>query len=231
MPSGEISLRSAVLALALITLTSPVVAQSLSGQADVVDVDTIAIRGEKTRIRLYGVDGPESQQTCNDASGARYLCGSKAADALAPIIGRNGRVSCKEQDRDRYGRIVATCEANGRDIAGELIRQGWAVEYTQYSDGRYSDEEEEARRAKRGLWAGTFVKPWDWRRGERLPNEASIGSDRKCAIKGNVSGSERIYHLPGSLHYARTTIDEAKGERWFCSEDEAKAAGWRAPRG
>ncbi|MFC5086848.1 thermonuclease family protein [Microvirga arabica] len=177
-------MRSAVLALALITLTSPVVAQSLSGQADVVDVDTIAIRGEKTRIRLYGVDGPESQQTCNDASGARYLCGSKAADALASIIGRSGRVSCKEQDRDRYGRIVATCEADGRDIGSELIRQGWAVEYIQYSDGRYSDEEKEAQRAKRGLWAGTFVKPWDWRRGERLPNEASTGSDRKCAIKG-----------------------------------------------
>jgi endonuclease YncB( thermonuclease family) len=231
MLSGEISLRSAALALAFIALVTPVMAQSLSGQADVVDVDTIAIRGEKTRIRLYGVDGPESQQTCNDASGARYLCGSKAADALASIIGRNGRVSCKEQDRDRYGRIVATCEANGQDIAGELIRQGWAVEYTQYSDGRYSDEENEAQRAKRGLWAGTFVKPWDWRRGERLPNEASIGSDRKCAIKGNISGPERIYHLPGSRHYARTTIDEAKGERWFCSEDEARAAGWRAPRG
>src|SRR5688572_32997912 len=117
MPSGEISLRSAVLALTCIALVSPVMAQSLSGQADVVDVDTIAIRGEKTRIRLYGVDGPESQQTCNDASGTRYLCGSKAANALASIIGRNGRVSCREQDRDRYGRIVATCEANGQDIA------------------------------------------------------------------------------------------------------------------
>jgi endonuclease YncB( thermonuclease family) len=166
------SLRSAVVVFAFIVLTSPVMAQSLSGQADVIDVDTIAIRGEKARIRLYGVDGPESQQTCNDGSGARYLCGSKAADALASIIGRNGRVACKEQDRDRYGRIVATCEANGRDIAGELIRQGWAVEYTQYSDGRYSDEENEAQRAKRGLWAGTFVKPWDWRRGER-PSRAT----------------------------------------------------------
>ena len=224
-------MRFSAVTFAFIALTSPVLAQSLSGQADVVDVDTIAIRGEKTRLRLYGIDGPESQQTCNDASGTRYLCGSKAADALASIIGRNGRVNCKEQDRDRYGRIVATCDVNGRDIGGELIRQGWAVEYTQYSDGRYSGEEAEARRAKRGLWAGTFVKPWDWRRGERLSNEASTGSDRKCAIKGNISGPERIYHLPGSHNYARTTINEVKGERWFCSEDDAKAAGWRAPRG
>jgi endonuclease YncB( thermonuclease family) len=76
-------------------------------------------------------------------------------------------VTCREEDRDRYGRIVATCEANGREINAEMIRQGWAVEYEQYSDGRYSDEEEEARRAKRGLWAGTFVKPWEWRRGQR----------------------------------------------------------------
>jgi len=86
------SLRSVVIALALIASTLPVMAQSLFGQADVVDVDTIAIREEKTRIRLYGVDGPESQQTCNDGSGSRYLCGSQAADALASIIGRNGRV-------------------------------------------------------------------------------------------------------------------------------------------
>ena len=224
-------MRFSAVTFAFIALTSPVLAQSLSGQADVVDVDTIAIRGEKTRLRLYGIDGPESQQTCNDASGTRYLCGSKAADALASIIGRNGRVNCTEQDRDRYGRIVATCDVNGRDIGGELIRQGWAVEYTQYSDGRYSSEEAEARRAKRGLWTGTFVKPWDWRRGERLSNEDSTGSDRKCAIKGNISGPERIYHLPGSHNYARTTINEVKGERWFCSEDDAKAAGWRAPRG
>ena len=132
-------MRFSAVTFAFIALTSPVLAQSLSGQADVIDVDTIAIRGEKTRLRLYGIDGPESQQTCNDASGTRYLCGSKAADALASIIGRNGRVNCKEQDRDRYGRIVATCDANGRDIGGELIRQGWAVEYTQYSDGRYSE--------------------------------------------------------------------------------------------
>lgn len=218
-------------ALVLATLTSPVMALSLSGPADVIDVDTIAIRGETVRIRLYGIDGPESQQTCSNGSGARYLCGSKAADALASILGRNGRVNCKEQDRDRYGRIVAVCEANGRDIGGELVRQGWAVEYTQYSDGRYSGEEAEAQRAKRGLWVGTFVKPWDWRRGERLSNEDSTGSDRKCAIKGNISGTERIYHLPSSRNYARTSIDEARGERWFCSEDEAKTAGWRAPRG
>jgi endonuclease YncB( thermonuclease family) len=223
------------LSLGLCLMALPATAQSLSGQANVIDGDTLAIRSENTRIRLFGVDAPEGKQTCNNAEGNRYLCGSRAADALATLIGRNGRVTCREEDRDRYGRVVAVCHANGRDINGELIRQGWAVEYGQYSDGRYSNEETEARQAKRGLWAGTFVKPWDWRRGERLPSEAAGGTARsaeqKCDIKGNISGSGRIYHVPGSRHYENTQISEASGERWFCSEDEAKAAGWRAPRG
>ena len=172
-------------AVALCLLMSTgVFAAPISGQADVVDGDTLSIRGQSARIRLYGVDTPEGQQTCEDAAGKRYLCGSRAADALSALIGRNGRVSCQEEDRDRYGRIVAVCQANGRDINAELIRQGWALEYKQYSDGRYSGDEDEAREAKRGLWAGKFVEPWDWRRGERLSSEASTGSDRKCAISG-----------------------------------------------
>jgi endonuclease YncB( thermonuclease family) len=223
------------LSLVLCLMTLPAIAQSLSGQADVVDGDTLAIRGEQTRIRLYGVDAPEGKQTCNDAEGKRYLCGSRAADVLSALIGRNGRVSCQEEDWDRYGRVVAVRHVNGRDINGELIRQGWAVEYGQYSDGRYSNEETEARQAKRGLWAGTFVMPWDWRQGERLPSEAAgeiaKTAERKCDIKGNISGSGRIYPVPGSRHYENTQVNEAAGERWFCSEDEAKGAGWRAPRG
>ncbi|HZH10523.1 MAG TPA: thermonuclease family protein [Microvirga sp.] len=216
--------------LCLLLLSSAAAAETLSGRAEVVDGDTLAIQGASSRIRLYGVDAPESQQPCEDASGKRYLCGSKAADALSALIGRNGRVTCKEEDRDRYGRIVAVCSANGQELNAELVRQGWALEYKQYSDGRYADEEAEARRAKRGLWAGKFAAPWEWRRGERLPSEASTGSDRKCPIKGNISSSGKIYHLPDSKDYAKTTINEADGERWFCTEEEAKAAGWRAPR-
>jgi endonuclease YncB( thermonuclease family) len=178
-------------------------AQTLSGQAEVVDGDTLSIRGEKARIRLYGVDTPEGQQICEDASSKRYLCGSRAAEALSSLVGRNGRVTCQEEDRDRYGRIVAVCQANGREINAELIRQGRALEYKESSDGRYADEEAEARKARRGLWAGKFVEPWDWRRGERLASEASPGLNRKCAIKGNISGSGKIYHVPGSSPMSR----------------------------
>jgi endonuclease YncB( thermonuclease family) len=179
-------------------LTFPAGAQSLSGQADVVDGDTLVIRGEEVRIRLYGVDAPEGQQTCEDGSGKRYLCGSRAADALASFIGRNGRVVCKEEDRDRYGRIVAVCSANGRELNAELVRQGWALEYKQYSDGRYADEEAEARREKCGLWAGMFVDPWKWRRGERLPTEASTGSDRNAPSRATSRAPARSITCPAA---------------------------------
>ncbi len=99
-----------------------------------------------------------------------------------------------------------------------------------------------ARAAKRGLWAGTFTPPWDWRRGERSGPEGQVGDASApappaaalgtCAIKGNISHKgERIYHLPGTRDYARTQISMKDGERMFCTEDEARAAGWRAPRG
>ena len=217
--------------LATVLLAGAASAQTISGRATVIDGDTIAVQGTTERIRLYGIDTPEGQQTCEDAAGRRYLCGSRAAEALASLMGRNARVSCQEQDRDRYGRIVAVCTANGREINAELVRQGWALEYTQYSDGRYKDEEAEARNAKRGLWAGNFVRPAEWRRGERLASEKAAEGQGGCKIKGNISSSGKIYHMPGSRHYAGTKIDESRGERWFCSEEQARAAGWRAPRG
>lgn len=211
-------------------LAAPASAADLSGVADVIDGDTLALRGERTRVRLYGIDTPEGQQTCDDATGKRYLCGSRAADALASLVGRNGRVACDVIERDRYGRSVAVCQANSRELNGELVRQGWALEYQQYSDGRYADEQREAQSAKRGLWAGAFIEPRRWRRGERLPSEGAAEPRRACAIKGNVSGSGRIYHVPSGRYYHQTRIDESQGEHWFCTEQEATAAGWRASR-
>jgi endonuclease YncB( thermonuclease family) len=175
-----------------------------------MDGDTIAIAGIDMRIRLYGVDAPEGKQTCLDAVGKRYLCGSRAADALAALIGRNGRVNCREQDRDRYGRIVAVCEANGRDINGELVAQGWALEHGDYSDGRYADEEAEARQAQRGLWAGGFVEPWEWRRGERwkseAPSEPLIRMAQRQSCKAVSSCEEAVVLWCGG--YSRADADD-----------------------
>lgn len=221
----------------------------IAGRATVVDGDTLAVEGSEARVRLYGIDAVEHRQTCDDVSGKRYLCGSRAADYLAQLIGRNGQVRCFEEDRDRYGRIVAECStADNRTVLNAaMVKGGWAVEYRQYSDGRYDQEEAEAKANKRGLWAGTFVLPSSWRRGERLPDETSGRTETAsaapraqpetadrggniCRIKGNISGSGRIYHSPGQRDYEKTQINTAKGERWFCSAGEAEAAGWRAAK-
>lgn len=220
-----------VFALALIASAVPAAAQTVTGRASIIDGDTIAIEGVESRIRLHGIDAPEGKQTCDDARGKRYLCGVRSADALSGLIGRNGTVACREMDRDRYGRIVAICSSNGLEINREMVRAGWAVDYVKYSNDMYKVEEGEARADKRGLWAGEFVRPWDWRKGKRLPSEQTGDVSRTCAIKGNISSAGQVYHLPGSIDYERTVIDEDRGERWFCSEEEAKAAGWRSPRG
>ncbi len=105
----------------------------------------------------------------------------------------------------------------------------------------YVDQEAEAQAARRGIWAGEFVKPWEWRQGKRLEitaPEACTACDsrhkrllqrsEKCTIKGNINREgERIYHMPGQQAYGVTRISPGAGERWFCSEAGAEAAGWR----
>ena len=143
-------------------LTPLFAAERVEGQAQVVDGDTPDVQG--TRIRLFGFDAPEGKQTCRDAAGERYLCGSKAALALADWIGRR-RVTCEERDRDRYGRVVASCSVGGEDVGAWMVSWAHAREYVEYSDGRYADEERAAREAKRGIWQGQHEAPWDWPQG------------------------------------------------------------------
>ncbi|TCL09301.1 endonuclease YncB(thermonuclease family) [Shimia isoporae] len=193
----------------------------LKGTASVIDGDTIEIRGQ--RLRLHGIDAPESGQLCHDANNDPWRCGKEAAFALSDKIGRRP-VSCNLIDQDRYGRWIAICEQNGKTLNAWLVREGWAIAYTRFSDD-YVREERAARRAKRGIWQGSFVAPEDWRRGTRLPPKTKPAN---CNIKGNInSKGDRIYHVPGGKWYDRTTVNTSKGQRWFCSEAEARAAGWR----
>ena len=117
---ASIAVMSTVLIASLVASRLPAWADTLAGRAEVIDGDTIAIAGVEPRIRLYGIDAPEGQQTCLDPGGGRCLCGSRAADPLASLIGRNGRVTCEEQDRDRHGRIVALCG----DLNAQLLAHG-----------------------------------------------------------------------------------------------------------
>lgn len=149
-----------LLILAFLVASSPALAQEpIVGVASVIDGDTIEIYGQ--RIRLYGIDAPESRQLCS-VNGQSYRCGQKAALALADLIGRKS-VACERRDRDRYGRIVAICAAAGVDLAAWLVSEGHALAYRKYSLD-YVDEEASAERARAGLWAGDFDPPWEWRR-------------------------------------------------------------------
>jgi len=198
--------------------------ETIVGRASVIDGDTLEIHG--TRIRLHAIDAPESGQSCVVA-GKATRCGQEAALALAAEIG-NKTVSCTPTDRDRYGRTVAICHAGERNLNAWMVAEGWAIAYRQYGTD-YVGEEAAAAAARRGLWQGEFDPPSTWRQ-----DRAAAATPRRtesCAIKGNISGSgERIYHVPGGQYYAKTQVNAASGERWFCSEAEAKAAGWRRSR-
>jgi len=196
--------------------------------ARVVDGDTLDLNG--ARIRLYGVDAPEAGQTC-ERNGAAWPCGAAATQALSDFI--SGReVSCVEVDRDRYGRAVSTCSVGDTDLGSWMVLNGWALEFDRYSDGRYAQAEQAASNAGVGIHSGQFVAPADWRSGSApAPVTASSSPPGDCRIKGNISSDgTRIYHMPGRRSYGPTRIDVSAGERWFCSEEEAVAAGWRAPR-
>lgn len=212
----------ALLLSALAVTSGSASADNLGGQASVIDGDTIEIHGE--RIRLHGIDAPESGQTCR-ANVAEWRCGQAAAFALDDLIA-NRPVSCNQRDIDRYGRIVAVCHTGDRDVNAWLVSEGWALAYRRYSQDYIADERA-AQASSKGIWRGDFVAPWDWRQGERLTaaNESQSGG---CLIKGNIaSDGERIYHVPGGQYYPRTKISPSKGERMFCTEAEAQAAGWR----
>jgi endonuclease YncB( thermonuclease family) len=143
------------------TPVSPTVRQDeIVGRATVVDGDTIEV--QRQRIRLDGIDAPESQQTCLGADSKLYFCGSKAALALADFL-RDATVRCKAVGYDQYRRIVARCSARGEDLASVLVRSGWALDWPRYSGGEYGLDQKAAQAARRGMWAGKFVEPWNWR--------------------------------------------------------------------
>ena len=208
-------------------LLIPLLALGLAAAAPVttiVDGDTFVLGGE--RVRLWGVDAPEGRQVCLDSQDRSFRCGARARSVLQALIGRRA-VTCLEKDRDAYGRLVGQCRAGTTDLGKAMVSAGWAVEYRQYSGGAYAATEAEARAAKRGLWAGTFEKPDQWRAKARAERPPPPGPPGACAINGNINPKgRRIFHSPGQRDYATTAIDEARGERWFCSAAEATAAGW-----
>lgn len=161
--------------LLLLCLSSPALAgEQFGGVASVIDGDTIDIHG--VRIRLYGIDAPESGQTCK-RGGEEYRCGKDAAFALADKIGRH-TVTCDRRDTDRYGRVVAVCKLDAVDLNRWLVRQGHAVAYRRYSLDYVSDEDA-AKAAHIGLWAGEFENPAEFRKHRARPHNPPVVTEAR----------------------------------------------------
>ena len=184
----------------------------------VIDGDTLDLSGQ--RIRLFGIDAPEKGQVCDDRGQVRD-CGAWSARVLRDLIGKDP-VLCTPRDTDRYGRTVATCAVRGRDIGEVMVGQGAARAYTRYS-ARYLPQERAAQAQGIGIWAGRMVTPETFR--HVAPAQTSSNG---CLIKGNIGASgKRIYHMPGQRDYEATRISPSKGEAWFCTEADARRAGFR----
>jgi endonuclease YncB( thermonuclease family) len=222
-------------------------AADVSGIAKVREGDQVNIGN--SRIRLGGIDAPSVDQLCLNNSGERWTCGIAARDELIKHTD-NKTWSCHvRQAADRRGRTIARCEVDGEDIQKWMVRNGWALAYVRFSHD-YDADEAAAREAKAGMWQGAFIAPWDWR--VRNKKTAILGATKPpanshavllasasgpvapspdCTIKGNVNSSgECIYHRPTSRWYAQIKMNVSKGTRWFCSVEEAEAAGCRETR-
>lgn len=205
--------------LLCLLLPAPVAATVIEGRARVGDGDSLHV-GE-VAVRLFGIDAPERGQDC-DLDGQPWACGTWARDLLAEATAGQ-TLRCRAVETDRYGRTVATCEGAAGDLGRLMVLSGAASAYTRYS-GRYLPEEGLARAAGRGIWGGRMVSPSDWRGAKGAPDATPPAG---CTIKGNISASGRIFHLPGQRDYAATRINPARGEAWFCTVADARAAGFR----
>ena len=237
-------MRSAIVIAVGLSIPGP----SLAAEQTVIDGNTLILNGQT--FRLAGIEAPATDQTCLDGSGAIWRCGIEARDRLKAFVGSR-TIFCNEVGADPIyrKRRIGTCRVEGEttSINQWLASEGWALNVD--LNGRYKTEENVARDAKKGLWNGCFVAPevlrrWsktmakllgaacpsdsDWQTLSTLfPDHPSMPAN--CSIKGKlaaralISGHRGVYHMRSCRSYQRTK----NPDRWFCSEDEAKAEGFR----
>jgi endonuclease YncB( thermonuclease family) len=194
----------------------------------VIDGDTLQIDGHV--VQLYGIDAPELGQFCQ-RGGDLWACGLDAALFLQKTVSFEGPpLQCSPWEDGSAAQaddavMIAVCQVGPKVVSLTMVNNGYAVALPD-SFPDYKEAEEQARQAKLGLWQSEFVPPWTWRAGKGSEAKSSDWV-RRCNVKGALGpAGERTYHVPTDEEYEDVVIDPARGERSFCSDEEARAAGW-----
>ncbi|MGQ9572176.1 MAG: thermonuclease family protein [Dehalococcoidia bacterium] len=207
---------------------SPAAGRTLAEVARVIDGDTIAvvIDGVEYRVRYIGIDTPETVHP----SKAVECYGREASQRNRELVeGKTVELEKDVSETDQYGRLLRYVWVDGEMVNAILVEEGYAAVVTYPPDVKYQELflelQRQAREKGRGLWSACLTPTV-------CPPEGPFcdySGTCEPVIKGNISTrtGERIYHVPGGEFYDSTVIDEAAGERWFCTEQEAVEAGWR----
>lgn len=238
-------MRSWMVLLLVLFSTSP----GWAAEVTVRDGDTIQLAG--VTYRLAGIDAPEFDQICIDDQAEPWSCGVEARDQLVKLIDKRG-VHCQDLGPDKvFGKWhVGVCSVDGETTSLNqlLVRQGFALNSEASGESRFAEDEAGAKSGLRGVWKGCFVAPHDFRLSKK--SAALLGSacrndkDReirsslfssepvmppncnvkaRLAVRAHVTGHVGVYHMQGCQTYGPVT----KLDRWFCSEEDAQAAGFR----
>lgn len=213
---------------------------SLTQVAHVVTAQPVAttgvatvVTGDQLRIGsvaflIEGIEAPGNNQSCRKPDQKTWNCADDAKAALANAI-RKKQTTCTVTRHTGEDLPIAKCAADGVDIGADLVRSGH-VFATGSRMADYSAEEGQAKTLRAGIWSGEVLRPGEWR--EARWQEAKRKAPAGCPIKGKVlARSAKVYMLPWASRYEKVRVNERRGERWFCSETEAQAAGWKPSGG
>ena len=222
---GYFAMRKSSVSLPSFANFNPFLSKPVEGRATVVAGDVIRIGA--TTVRLAGIEAPDFNQKCVGANKKPWACGEAARSAAERIV-KAKTVRCEISGTDEAGRSLGTCltvnAGSSQNVAEELVRAG-AV----FADGGLfsglSGIEADARSKKVGMWKGEAERPSEYR--AKLWDTAAKASPDGCPIKGQIAGDAKTYVLPWQPDYGNVKVRTTKGERWFCSESEALANGWK----
>jgi micrococcal nuclease len=202
-----------------------------------IDGDTIEL-SDGRKVRYIGVDTPETK---HPTKGIECFGQQAAYQNAELVVGKTVQLEKDVNETDRYGRLLRYVWLDGQLINKTLVEQGYAFARSYPPDIKRQTElqaaEQTAQLQNLGLWSSCpasgesdlqqTIDELDTQiLGATDASEAATLQPAGCVIKGNISASGKLYHLPSCSSYGATKIDQTKGEKWFCTEEEAVATGW-----